>query len=331
MIGEAVESVLAQSFQDFELIVVDDGSSDGSAENIKGLGRDIRIIVQSRCGVSTARNHGASVARGRYLAFLDSDDLWLAEKLAVQTAFMMEQPEMQICQTEEIWLRDGKRVNPKAKHRKPSGDIFRASLELCLVSPSAVMMTKKLFAETGGFDESFSVCEDYDLWLRIAVDHSVPLIAAQLVIKRGGHSDQLSHSLWGMDRYRVAALQKLLRAGVSGQKRAWVVDALERKISVLAQGARKRGKESVARGYEAIPGEFVEPHGQACGALQRPAGRNPEQPPPGRGRGVESKGPGEERCRSRRFASTPRRRHFIRKHWHGGSLGSSRIETPCIG
>jgi hypothetical protein len=120
------------------------------------------------------------------------------------------------------------------------------------------MMTKKLFDETGGFDESFPVCEDYDLWLRIALDHPVPLIAAQLVIKRGGHSDQLSHSLWGMDRYRVAALQKLLRAGVGGEKRAWVVDALERKIAVLAQGARKRGKESEARAYEAMPGEFVQ-------------------------------------------------------------------------
>jgi len=258
MIGEAVESVLRQSFQDFELIVVDDGSSDGSAEKIRALGGDTRIIVRSRCGVSAARNFGASVAHGRYLAFLDSDDLWLAEKLAVQTGFMMEHPEMQICQTEEIWLRHSKRVNPKAKHRKPSGDVFRASLELCLVSPSAVMMTRKLFDKKGGFDESFPVCEDYDLWLRIAVDHPVPLIAAQLVIKRGGHSDQLSHSLWGMDRYRVAALQKLLRAGVSGEKRAWVVDALERKIAVLAQGARKRGKESEARAYEAIPGEFVQ-------------------------------------------------------------------------
>lgn len=258
MIGEAVDSVLAQSFQDFELIVVDDGSSDGTAERIRALGGDTRIIVRSRCGVSAARNYGASVARGRYLAFLDSDDLWLAEKLAVQTAFMMEHPEMQICQTEETWLRHGKRVNPKAKHRKPSGDIFRASLELCLVSPSAVMMTKKLFDETGGFDESFPVCEDYDLWLRIALDHRVPLIATPLVIKRGGHADQLSHSLWGMDRYRVTALQKLLRAGVSGEKREWVVDTLRRKVTVLAQGARKRGKELEARAYEAVLGEFIQ-------------------------------------------------------------------------
>jgi len=253
-----VESVLAQSFRDFEFIVVDDGSSDETAEKIQALGWEIRIIVQSRRGVSAARNYGARLARGRYLAFLDSDDLWLREKLTVQTAFMETHPEIQICQTEEIWLRRGVRVNPKAKHSKPSGDIFRASLERCLVSPSAVMLTKDLFDEMGGFDESLAVCEDYDLWLRVAVDRPIPLIGAPLVIKRGGHADQLSHSLWGMDRYRVAALQKLLRAGVSGEKRAWVVDALKRKIAVLAQGARKRGKEAQARAYEAVLGEFVQ-------------------------------------------------------------------------
>ncbi len=258
MIAEAVESVLAQSFKDFELIVVDDGSSDGTAEKIQALGREIRIIVQSRRGVSAARNRGARVARGRYLAFLDSDDLWVREKLAVQTAFMVEHPEFQISQTNEIWIRGGVRVNPKAKHRKPSGDIFRPSLELCLVSPSAAMLTKDLFNRMGGFDESLPVCEDYDLWLRVAVDHSVPLIDAPLVIKRGGHADQLSHSQWGMDRYRVMALQKLLRAGVSGEKREWVVDTLLRKITVLAQGARKRGKEAQARAYEAVLGEFVQ-------------------------------------------------------------------------
>ena len=284
VVGEAVESVLAQSFKDFELIVVDDGSNDGTAEKINALGRDpstrapalaggsgsgfrptglpvglhIRIIAQARRGVSAARNCGARAARGHYLAFLDSDDLWLPEKLAIQTAFMRERPELRICQTEEIWLRRGVRVNPKVKQRKPSGDIFRPSLELCLVSPSAVMLTKGIFDEMGGFDESLPVCEDYDLWLRIAVDYPVRLIRAPLVIKRGGHADQLSHSLWGMDRYRVAALQKLLRAGVSGEKRAWVVDALGRKIAVLAQGARKRGQEAQARAYEAALGEFVQ-------------------------------------------------------------------------
>lgn len=257
MIKDAVESVRAQSFRGFELIVVDDGSDDGTIERLAPCGFDLRLVVQPRRGVSAARNHGASVARGRYLAFLDSDDLWLAEKLAVQTAFLELHPEMQICQTEEVWLRNGVRVNPKAKHRKPNGDIFRPSLDLCLVSPSAVMMSKELFDRIGGFDESFPVCEDYDLWLRIAVDLPVALIPEALVIKRGGHADQLSRSLWGMDRYRVKALQKLLRAGLQGDKREWVIDALRRKTAVLAQGARKRGKEREAVTYEEVLGEFL--------------------------------------------------------------------------
>jgi GT2 family glycosyltransferase len=165
-------------------------------------------------------------------------------------------PEVQICQTEEIWIRNGLRVNPKAVHRKPSGEIFLRSLDLCLVSPSAVVMTRGLFDHVGGFDESFPVCEDYDLWLRIAVEQQIPLIPEALVIKRGGHSDQLSHSRWGMDRYRVRALQKLLRSGISASRHAAAVEVLRKKIGILAAGARKRGKFAEAESYEAVLGEF---------------------------------------------------------------------------
>jgi len=126
---------------------------------------------------------------------------------------MEARPDVEICQTEELWVRNGQRVNPKLRHRKPSGDIFRASLKLCLVSPSAVMMTRRLFERVGGFDETFPVCEDFDLWLRIAVDTPVHLIPAPLLVKRGGHPDQLSRSTWGLDRFRVRAIKKLLDAG----------------------------------------------------------------------------------------------------------------------
>jgi glycosyltransferase involved in cell wall biosynthesis len=257
MVGEAVGSVLAQSYRHFELILVDDGSRDGSAEKLSTWGDRLRILRQERAGVSAARNAGARAARGRYLAFLDSDDLWLPNKLAIQTAFMDEHPGIHICQTDEIWIRHGVRVNPKMKHRKPAGDIFRASLDLCLVSPSAVMLTKHLFETLGGFDEDLPVCEDYDLWLRIAVAHPVALISEALTIKRGGHADQLSHSLWGIDRYRVAALRKLLRSGIEGEKRKWTVETLKRKVAVLSRGAAKRGKYDDAWAYEATLGEFV--------------------------------------------------------------------------
>lgn len=256
LIRDAVESVLAQSFSDFELIVVDDGSTDDTCRELAKMAPRLRCFTTARRGVSAARNFGVSVALGRYIAFLDSDDLWLARKLEKQVAFMKRDPSIEVCQTEEIWIRNGIRVNPKAIHRKPSGDIFAPSLELCLVSPSAVMMTKDLFAKAGGFDETLPVCEDYDLWLRIAAAHRVPLLDEALVIKRGGHADQLSRSMWGMDRYRILALQKILRSGLDGERRAAVLQVLRRKAAILAGGARKRGREEEARGIEALLAEF---------------------------------------------------------------------------
>ena len=256
MVGEAIESVLGQTYPGFELIVVDDGSTDDTVAQLGKYRSRLRLFSQVRKGVSAARNVGAGEARGSLLAFLDSDDLWRPTKLAFQADFMELHPEIAVCQTEEIWIRNGVRVNPRAIHRKPAGDIFLPSLDLCLVSPSAVMMRRDLFVALGGFDEALPVCEDYDLWLRIAIDHQVALIPEPLVIKRGGHADQLSHSVWGMDRFRVIALQKLLRSDISRARREAAVDVLRRKVRILAQGARKRGKEPEALAYEAILTEF---------------------------------------------------------------------------
>lgn len=258
MVREAIDSVLAQSFSAFELIVVDDGSEDGTSAGLRArYGSSVRVLSQTRSGVAAARNRGVRYSSGEYLAFLDSDDLWLAKKLAAQAAFMEARPDAQICQTEEIWVRNGQRVNPKLRHRKPSGDIFRASLKLCLVSPSAVMITRELFERVGGFDESFPVCEDFDLWLRIAVDTPVYLIPEALVVKRGGHEDQLSRSTWGLDRFRVRAIKKLLDAGLKGDRRAWAIEELARKAAILAHGARRRGRESEALNYDGLVSEFT--------------------------------------------------------------------------
>ena len=258
MLQDAIDSVLAQTYRDFEIIVVDDGSDDGTAEKIAArYGSAVRVLTQARRGVAAARNLGVKCSRGAYLAFLDSDDMWRPRKLEIQMGFMQTEAPSQIYQTEEIWIRNGVRVNSKKRHRKPSGDIFRASLDLCLVSLSAALMTRELFERIGGFDESFPVCEDYDLWLRIALDHPVPLIAEPLVIKRGGHADQLSRSTWGLDRFRVRAIKKLLDSGIEGEKRSWSLEALARKVAILSQGARKRGYEGEALEYESLLTDFV--------------------------------------------------------------------------
>ena len=258
LVRDAVASVRAQAEVTVETIVVDDGSTDGTPAALADeFGDRIQIISTANRGVSAARNLGVAQSRGEWIAFLDSDDRWLPGKLAAQMEFFAAHPQAAICQTEEIWIRDGVRVNPAARHRKPSGDIFAASLRLCLVSPSAVILQRYLFDRVGGFDTSLPACEDYDLWLRISRDTPVWLVDEPLVVKRGGHADQLSRQFWGMDRFRVAALLPLLTAGsLSPDQHIAALQVLREKCAVLAQGAARRGRHEEAQRYRRLAAVF---------------------------------------------------------------------------
>jgi glycosyltransferase involved in cell wall biosynthesis len=248
ILPEAVASVLSQTFENFELIVVDDGSTDGTLSLLENV-KDIRVVAQENKGVSAARNSGIEAAAGDYLAFLDSDDLWLPEKLASQMAFFKAHPESMICQTQEIWIRNGKRINPRERHRKASGMFFERSLELCLVSPSAVVIRRNLLEAVGRFDEALPACEDYDLWLRIGARYPVFLVDKPLVIKRGGHADQLSASR-GLDKYRIQSLKKLLDGDrLSRDQRQAAAAVLRKKCEIYAAGCSKRGRDEAAEYY----------------------------------------------------------------------------------
>jgi glycosyltransferase involved in cell wall biosynthesis len=258
MVKEAIASVLAQSYADRELIVVDDGSTDETEAAIAAFLPQLTYAHQEHQGVSAARNRGAAMAGGEYLAFLDSDDLWLKDKLWRQIRFMKSHPEALICYTDEIWIRRGVRVNPMKKHRKYSGMIFPYCLPLCIISPSSALFTRGLFEEAGRFDESFAVCEDYDLWLRIAARHPVYLVDEPLIVKRGGHDDQLSRSRTGQDRYRIAALEKLLQGDLlSPDQRALAVHELVRKCSIYANGCLKRGRQEEGERILAIAAGYI--------------------------------------------------------------------------
>jgi len=249
IVKEAIDSVLDQDFTDYELIVVDDGSDDNTPEILAGYGGVITILHQSNKGVSSARNCGVAAASGQLIAFLDSDDLWLPGKLSTQVKFFKDHPDAVINQTQERWIRKGVRVNPKQRHHKFSGMIFEHSLALCLVSPSAVMIKKSLFDEVGGFDEHFQACEDYDLWLRVSCRYPVHLIDTPLIIKRGGHADQLSKAA-GLDKYRIQSLVKIIESGLlTPRQRQAALSTLKEKCAVYAGGCRKRGREKEARNY----------------------------------------------------------------------------------
>jgi glycosyltransferase involved in cell wall biosynthesis len=254
MLREAVGSVLVQDFEDVELIVVDDGSSDGTAEEINRYGGRVKLFQHDvNKGVSAARNKGILHARGKYIAFLDSDDLWVKGKLKIQAAFLDDNPHYPLCYTDEIWIRKGKRVNPMLKHAKYSGWIFEKCLPLCIISPSSVMIKRTLFTKVGLFDEALPVCEDYDFWLRVSARFPIFFINRKLVIKRGGHPDQLSQRSWGNDRYRVMALEKLLSEPYLGsEEKEMVLQEMKKKCSVLYKGFLKRGNAMEAGQYQEI-------------------------------------------------------------------------------
>ncbi len=255
MMLEAIDSVLAQSATAFELIVIDDGSTDGTAEHLARLAKTNRIEIEriDHRGPAAARNCGVALARAPLIAFLDSDDLWAPTKLERQLAFMRANPRCAISQTNEIWIRNGRRVNPGVRHRKRAGDIFIDSLRTCLISMSATMMRTDLFRSLGGFDEIMAAAEDYDLWLRLLINYEAGLLDEPLVTRRGGHPDQTSATTPALDRFRILTLTKLLAdSPLSAARRSAVVEVLVEKCRIYANGLVRRDKIDRARLYESI-------------------------------------------------------------------------------
>jgi glycosyltransferase involved in cell wall biosynthesis len=254
----ALDSILCQSLPPAEVILVDDGSEDGTEDLIRRDYPRVRYLRQPNGGVSRARNRGIAEASADWIALLDSDDAWLPDKLASQRAVLGEHPGIRLCHTQEIWIRRGRGVNPMDKHAKSGGRIFRACLPRCVISPSASLLHRSLFDELGAFDDGLPACEDYDLWLRICATEPVAFVPTPQIRKFGGHPDQLSRKHWGMDRFRIRALEKIVGSGrLDAEDRAAACEMLVRKAGILAAGARKRGNIARAEQYESKQREYL--------------------------------------------------------------------------
>lgn len=246
--------MLAQTQPAAEIIIVDDGSTDGTGEILdKKYRNQLLQLEQSNSGVSSARNAGINQASGNWIALLDSDDEWLPNKLEQQLTQIKNHPECVLCHCDEIWIRKGIRVNPMNKHKKSGGDIYVQCLPLCAISPSSVVFKRSLLDIVGYFDEQLPACEDYDMWLKICAQYSVHYLDQQLLLKYGGHEDQLSKQYWGMDRFRIQSLQKILDAGVlPTNKRISTLAMLQQKVQILLNGAKKHQNESLINECQSV-------------------------------------------------------------------------------
>ena len=250
LLKRTLDSVIKQTKKPREIIVVDNGSKDRTYEMVSSLFSNVIYLKENKKGVSASRNKGILSAKSKWIALLDSDDVWKPEKLEKQITFHIDNPKFRLIHTNETWYRNNKLLNQLKKHKKSGGNIFKNSLSLCCISPSSALVKKEIFSDYGYFDESLEVCEDYDMWIRITAKEEVGYIEEPMVIKHGGHSDQLSKKYWGMDRFRIFSLEKNLNSNwFTKEQRQTVINVLIKKLTILTNGANKRGNKEILNKY----------------------------------------------------------------------------------
>ena len=246
----SIDSAINQTKKPFEIIVVDDGSTDGTETMIKSDYDFVKFIKQKNKGVSAARNIGIEVSIGEWICFLDSDDEWKKDKLEKQINAMKSNPGYKFFHSNEIWIKNGIRINQKKKHKKYGGDIFDKCLDMCRISPSSVMINKTVFDEVGNFNEDLVVCEDYELWLRICDKYRVFFIDEPLIIKYGGHQGQLSYSIESIENHRIKALEYLILGNLNRKNKRHAIQMLLSKLNIYLKGLVKRRKNDEIAVYE---------------------------------------------------------------------------------
>ncbi|MGA1862150.1 glycosyltransferase [Deferribacter thermophilus] len=239
---DAIESVLWQTYKNFEIIIIDDGSSIDIKKELTPYLNLIKFIkLENNLGVSAARNTGIKAAKGEFIAFLDSDDLWLPKKLEMQLNYM-EKEGVEVCHTNEFWYKKGKFINQGKKHEKFGGHILLKILDHCRISPSSFIAKKTVFEKVGYFDEHLKIAEDYDLWLRVSLFYKIGYLKTPLIVKRFFLNDHLSTHEKHIEFYRLLSLAKFLNRYnkyLDLKAKREIMHTLNYKFKIVSQGINK--------------------------------------------------------------------------------------------
>jgi glycosyltransferase involved in cell wall biosynthesis len=207
-VSAAIDSVLAQTYRDREVIVVDDGSTDSTAKRLAPYGSRIRYIYQSNQGLSAARNAGIRASRGDWIALLDSDDLWHPCKLEIQAAYLARHPEVGMLACEHVT--DLNRGWPEiaASTTIPEEIVSLEGLAIkCRFGPSGTLIRRQCFDDVGTFDTSLRSVEDRDMWLRIAARYQIVKLSAPLWYYRLHHTN-MSYNAERMESNELRVLRR---------------------------------------------------------------------------------------------------------------------------
>lgn len=278
-VREALQSVLDQKFQDIEILIADDGSTDGTPLALfKELGaqpeaidvlakmgnNSIRpfthafqcggITVQYHYGInrglSTARNRGIKSARGEYIAFLEPDDFWAPHHLSELISHLKRNREVKVCRVSERLIREGKSRAPKHPANRTTGWLFEASLDSSLMSISTVICHRSCFSICGCFDENMPACEEYDLWIRISSHFPIGFLDCNSVTRRTPRPAD-SIRAWNWDRFRVYALEKAFQSGhITPEQRYLVAQSIVLKCERLVEGFKRQKSDERSNFYE---------------------------------------------------------------------------------
>jgi glycosyltransferase involved in cell wall biosynthesis len=248
-VAEAISSVLEQSCPVDELVVVDDGSTDGTREVVEAYSQaGVRYLYQENQGPGAARNYGLRETRGEMVTFLDADDVWLKEKNKIQLDYLSEHPEIALVSGRTWWWNVKKDIRIVAGRVPQNMESLRRDMTVDnkIGNPSRVMLRRTVLEEVGDFDPSIRWGQDWDLWLRIIRRHEAVILSTPVMVYRW-HDENLSHtrrwdrahSYWEVSRNAIRSYRPVWRRPLL-MLRSWSLFTLRRSQYLQEQGHRGR-------------------------------------------------------------------------------------------